>query len=104
MVAGLAGCALDGANVGSAFVDPSKFIFYQCDDLNRRAQGLVTREKQLREDMAKAEQGAAGELISTLAYRTDYLAVRGEMNLLQKTAADKKCELRLVSPGDGPIR
>jgi hypothetical protein len=55
--------------------------------------------------MAKAERGgAAGGVVSTLAYRSDYMAVRGEMNLLQKTAVEKKCDLRLVSPSDAPIR
>lgn len=104
LAAGLTGCAIDGNNVGGAFVDPAKFTFYHCDDLARRAEALATRERQLRTDMAKAEQGAGGELVSTLAYRGDYLSVRGELTLLEKTAADKKCVLRSNAPIDNPIR
>jgi hypothetical protein len=100
----LAGCSLDSDSVGAAFVDPAKFTYYHCSDLVRRAQTLVARERQLLSDMARAEQSAGGGLHSAVAYRTDYFSVRGELNLLDKTAAEKQCDLRLPAPIDSPIR
>jgi hypothetical protein len=104
LASGLAGCAASMENFGAAYVDPAKFTFYQCADLNQRAQALLKREQQLRDDMTRAEQGPGGGFVSTIAYRNDYLAVRGELKLLEKTAAEKKCDLRLGSPVDAPIR
>jgi hypothetical protein len=86
------------------FVDPAKFTYYRCDDLVRYARALVTREERLRTDMARAEQSSGGMLVSTMAYRSDYAHVRGEMRLLEKVAGDKKCDLRQPSPMDNPIR
>jgi hypothetical protein len=56
--------------------------------------------------MAKAGEGGSGALVGALAYRADYEAVLSEEKLLQRTAAEKKCE---VGPppalqSDQPVR
>jgi hypothetical protein len=42
--------------------------------------------------MAKAETDSVGVLVSGGAYRPEYAQLRGMMNELQKTAADKNCK------------
>jgi hypothetical protein len=93
LLAALAACSANTDHLGAAFVDPAKFTLYRCDDLNRRAQALVAREAELRNDMARAEQGAGGGIANAIAYRPLYLSVRGELDLLERTAAEKKCVL-----------
>ena len=44
--------------------------------------------------MAKASQGFGGELVSAIAYRTEYLQVRGDIDLLVKTSEEKQCVTR----------
>jgi hypothetical protein len=42
--------------------------------------------------MARAGPGTDALLVSAVAYRPEYLAVRGEMNELRAAAATKKCD------------
>jgi hypothetical protein len=42
--------------------------------------------------MAKAETGPGGQLASAMAYRPEYLQLRGEMDQLRKTAGEKNCK------------
>jgi hypothetical protein len=83
------GCGSDGP--GAIWVDPGKYTFYKCDDLARRWEALITREDELRGLIEKANESAAGAVIGSVAYRSDYEAVLSEEKLLQRTAADKKC-------------
>jgi hypothetical protein len=98
LCAALAACSANSDNFSAAFVDPAKFTYYHCDHLNVRAHALKVREQELRTDMARAEQGAGGGLVNALAYRPSYLSVRGELDLLERTAAEKKCELKPAPP------
>jgi hypothetical protein len=88
----LAGCALDGGP-GQFAVDPGRYEFYHCADLATRFKVLQARENELRTLMAKAGEGGSGALVGALAYRADYEAVLSEEKLLQRTAAEKKCEV-----------
>ena len=72
-------------------VDPGHYSAYHCDDLAARWKVLVAREKELRGLMDRADEGAGGNLIGTLAYRSDYDSVITEERLVQRTAADKNC-------------
>jgi hypothetical protein len=94
LVAGvtLAGCALD-EGPGQLAVDPGRYQFYHCNDLAGRMRVLQSRENELRSLMAKASEGGGGTLIGALAYRADYEAVLSEQKMLQRTAAEKKCEV-----------
>jgi len=42
--------------------------------------------------MAKAGPDASGHFVSTIAYRPEYLQLRGQMNEIRKTSAEKKCK------------
>ena len=88
----LAACALD-EGPGQFAVDPGRYQFYHCNDLETRWKALQSRESELRSLMAKAGEGGGGAVIGTLAYRADYEAVLSEEKLLQRTAAEKKCDV-----------
>jgi hypothetical protein len=99
----LAGCSLrDGT--GSIMVDPGRYTAFHCNDLAARWKVLVAREKELRGLMDKAAEGGGGAVIGALAYRSDYESVLSEEKLLQRTAADKKCDFTPDYQSDQGIR
>jgi hypothetical protein len=88
----LGGCGFnDGPGV--LIIDPGRYNNYHCNDLIARSKQLIKREQELRWLMDKASEGAGGTVIGTLAYRSDYESVRSEEKLLQRDAAEKKCDL-----------
>jgi hypothetical protein len=96
----LAGCA-DGP--GALLVDSSQYSAYHCKDLVNQRKALLARKKQLRALMGKASQGGGGVIIGTLAYRTDYESVLTEEKLVEREAAEKKCQLVPAYASDGTI-
>lgn len=98
----LAGCS-NGS--GSLLIDPGRYEAYHCNDLAARQKVLAAREKELRELMARADQGGSGgAVIGSLAYRTDYESVLSEERLLQRTEVDKKCNFTPQFQSDQIIR
>ena len=93
----LGGCVLAPDSFEQAFSDPSKFDFLDCKDLNAREQALARREQEMRELMDKASQGTGGAVVNALAYRTDYLNVRGELKQIREVVQRKECA-REVKP------
>jgi hypothetical protein len=86
----LAGCDLGPGQFG---VDPGRYEFYHCNDLATRLKELQKRESELRSLMAKAREGGGGTVIGEIAYRSDYEMALSEEKMLQRTAAEKKCEI-----------
>jgi len=99
----LAGCGL-GNGPGALFVDPGRYDAYHCNDLAARWKYLLDREKTLRNLMDKASGGSGGSVIGSLAYGVDYDSVLTEKNLVQRQAAEKKCELAPSFQSDQTIR
>lgn len=93
--AGLAGCATqNGApddGMSSYLVSPGKYQLYSCAQLAGLEPPLRTREGELVVLIAKAESGPGGALAANLAYRGEYLQVRGELAELGKATAAKNC-------------
>jgi hypothetical protein len=88
----LAGCSSDG--VGALMVDPSRYEGYNCKDLASQWKTLVTRENQLRNLINRADEGGGtGEVIGALTYRSDYQTVLEQKKVLQRTAAEKNCQM-----------
>ena len=92
----LAGCASDGAVGGGGgspmfFADAGKYQFHNCDRLASAAKRQSERQRELKELIDKAEQGAAGQIVSALAYRSDYAAVNEDLRVLQSAVRDKNC-------------
>lgn len=87
----LVGCGMS-EEAGMLTVDPGRYSAYHCNDLATRWKELLKREKDLRSLMDKASESEGGAVIGSVAYRADYDNVLGEEKLVQRTAAEKKCE------------
>ncbi len=87
---GLGGCAVGGAT-SSAFVDPAKYDLYDCKQLFTAHKTVSERVSELERLMAKAETGAAGTLISGLAYQTDFATARGQRDLIEENLRRSNC-------------
>jgi hypothetical protein len=98
----VASCADDGP--GSISVAPGKFTFYHCNDFSRRLKELTARENELRGLIEKANDSAAGAVIGSIAYRSDYEAVLSEEKLLRRTAGEKNCSFTTDYHSDQIIR
>jgi hypothetical protein len=46
--------------------------------------------------MDKAERGTGGAFVNVIAYKADYVEVREDLKLIERTARTKKCS----SPGE----
>ena len=88
----LAGCAGMSDSMSTAFADPAKYDLYDCKQLETERKSLTAREKDLQRLMAKAETGVAGSVVSELAYRNDYIAVRGQTRLAEEAWQKNKCQ------------
>jgi hypothetical protein len=99
----LAGCSTtDGLD--SMLVDPSRYEGYNCNDLGKQLQALDKRQKDLRNLIDRAGEGAGGVVIGALTYRTDYETVIADKKVLQRTMAEKKCQLTPALASDQIIR
>ena len=67
--------------IAPAFADPAKYDLYDCKQLEAERKTLATRTAELQGLMTKAETGVAGPVVAEMAYRNDYIAVRGQSKL-----------------------
>jgi hypothetical protein len=88
---GLAGCADMSDSMTMAFADPAKYDLYDCKQLETERKTLATRGAELQGLMAKANTGVAGPVVSELAYRNEYIAVRGQTRLADEAWQRNKC-------------
>ena len=104
LAASLAGCTTSGGRsddkIGRFLVAPDKFVLYSCAELAERATTIAERQRVLEGLMAKAGADAGGRLVSSIAYRPEYIEHRGEINELRAAAAAKNCKLPAMdTPG-----
>jgi hypothetical protein len=92
LAGGLSGCAEMGDNMISAFADPAKYDLYECKQLEPERLRLATRAAELQGLMAKAETGVAGPVVAELAYRNEYITVRGQTKLAEEAWRRNKCQ------------
>jgi hypothetical protein len=88
---GLAGCANMGDSFTTAFADPAKYELYECKQLETERKSLATRLAELQGLMAKADTGVAGPVVAELAYRNEYIAVRGQSRFAEEAWQRNKC-------------
>ncbi|MEA2829313.1 MAG: hypothetical protein QOF22_61 [Bradyrhizobium sp.] len=105
---GLNGCADMSDSMISAFADPAKYALYECKQLETERKSLASRGAELQGLMAKAETGVAGSVVSELAYRNDYIAVRGQAKLAEEAWRRNKCHesppaAATTAPGLTPV-
>jgi hypothetical protein len=95
----LAACAGNDDMTARMLVAPGKYVLFNCTQLAQQADVNMKRQHELEGLMAQAGVGSAGQMVSAVAYRPEYLQLRGEMEDLRQTAADKKCKF---VPGEDP--
>jgi len=93
----LSGCAGLSETVAPAFADPGTYELYDCKQLEAERKTLAARTADLQRLMDKAETGAGGAVVSELAYRNDYVAVRGRAQLAEEAWRRNRC--RETPPG-----
>ena len=98
LAAGLSGCADMSDNVSTAFADPAKYDLYECKQLEPERKSLAARAAELQGLMAKAQTGVAGPVVAELAYRNDYIAVRGQAKLAEEAWQRNKCVATPAAP------
>jgi hypothetical protein len=87
----LAGCAVSGEHAEDFYVAPGKYIFYDCTQLAGVAAHFEQRAAELKALMGRAKQGAGGELVSSMAYNSDYYSALGELKDIRREQAEKNC-------------
>jgi hypothetical protein len=87
----LSGCADMSESVSTAFADPAKYNLWDCKQLEPERKRLAARAAELQGLMAKAETGVAGPVVAELAYRNEYVAVRGEAHFADEVWRRNKC-------------
>ena len=99
---GLAGCADMSDGMLNAFSDTAKYDLYECKQLEQERKNLAVRGAELQGLMAKAETGAAGPLVAELAYRNDYIAVRGQTKMAEEVWQRNKCQVSAPAAAAAP--
>ena len=87
----LSGCAMSDERAINLMVGEGAYTTYSCDDIARAIKAHVDRINQLRGLMAKAETGPGGDMVNAIAYRPEYLELRGELQELQRSATNRRC-------------
>ena len=85
-------------SVSLAFADPAKYDLYDCKQLEPERKRLAARSAELQGLMAKAETGVGGAVVAEVAYRNEYLAVRGQAKLAEQAWQKSRC--RETLPGE----
>ena len=88
----LGGCAGMGDSMSTAFADPAQFDLYDCKQLEASRKSLATRAAELQGLMTKAETGAGGAVVAELAYRNEYIAVRGQSKFAEEAWQRNRCQ------------
>jgi hypothetical protein len=88
---GLSGCAQMSDGMSTAFADPAKYELYDCPQLETERKALAARSADLKGLMAKAETGFAGPVVAEMAYRNEYVAIRGQAHFAEEAWQRNKC-------------
>jgi hypothetical protein len=87
----LSGCADMSDSMTAAFADPANYALYECKQLEAERKSLANRGAELQGLMAKADTGVAGPVVAELAYRNEYVSVRGQARFAEEAWRRNKC-------------
>jgi hypothetical protein len=95
LLAVLAGCAGTFSDqIGESFwVSPGKYEYHSCLQGQAADRGFASRQTELEELMARAAQGAGGQAIGQIVYRSEYQQVLGERKALAAMFREKRCQI-----------
>jgi hypothetical protein len=77
--------------ISPAFADPAKYDLYDCKQLEPERKSLAARTAEVQGLMTKAETGVAGSVVAEMAYRNDYIALRGQSKLAEEAWQKNRC-------------
>jgi hypothetical protein len=89
---GLGGCAGMSEGMSTAFADPAKYDLYDCKQLETERKALAVRQADLQRLMAKAETGVGGAVVAEVAYRNEYIAMRGQSKFAEEAWQRNRCQ------------
>jgi len=101
LCAALTGCAIETPLI---LADPGKYQYFNCEQLAKANTQQTARQRELKELIEKAEQGAGGVVVSMMAYRSDYLAVNEDLRVIESTARNKNCVTTSTWQSNNAIR
>jgi hypothetical protein len=78
----------------TVFVDPGKYDYHNCEQLDAARKKMMDRELELKLLMDKAEQASGGAIVNIIAYQNDYTSTREELKVIDAAARVKKCAAR----------
>ena len=100
---GLGGCADMSDTLSTAFADPAKYELYDCKQLEPERKNLANRAAELQGLMAKAQTGVGGPVVAELAYRNEYVSVRGQASFAEEAWRRSKCVSTPASATPAPV-
>ena len=100
--AGLSGCAGMSDTIAPAFADPAKYELYDCKQLEAERKTLAAKTADIQGLMTKAETGVAGPVVAEVAYRNDYIALRGQSKLADEAWQKNRCQESKPEPAPAP--
>jgi len=80
-----------GDTISPAFADPGKYELWDCKKLETERKNLANRTEELQKLMDKAKTGVGGSVVAEMAYRNDYVAVRGQAHFADEAWNNNKC-------------
>jgi hypothetical protein len=87
----LSACSSAGDSRLTLFADPGIYDFYSCDQIAAQQKAFQTREQELKQLMARAEQSTGGAFVNVIAYQADYVSAKEQLQVLAATARAKNC-------------
>jgi hypothetical protein len=81
--------AMDDDTAARFLVAPGRYVLFNCQQLVIQENENQKRMHELEALMAKS----GNEFVNAMAYRPEYLQLRGEVADIRHEAADKKCKL-----------
>ena len=88
---GTAGCSSSSNLNVMLFADPGKYEYHTCDQILAAGRNQASAAERLQRLIDKAEQGAAGTLVSTIAYRTEHRTAVEDLAVIEVAARRKNC-------------
>ncbi len=91
LMSACAGCAGVGNSVEYSMVVQDRYDFMTCPELTKVQGALAIREKELTDQVAKAETSVGGVVASMMAYRSELLQAREQVRIAARSARNKGC-------------
>ncbi len=97
LVLACAGCGSVGSSVEYGIILQDRYDLQTCTELKNTQNSLAGREKDLVEQIKKAEETTQGVVFGGMAYRSELMQTRGQIRFAGRSAHDKGCDAPAAS-------